>query len=129
MIGFARRVGQAGLVHPFRSADLDTGTSPNPSLMTTRNDIQQLIYSVVDEVNAAQGPENQIAKRPDSILFGTGGHLDSLGLLTFVLGVEQRMQSAGHASLTLTDEQSMADVPTAFRSIDQLTDYLAKRIT
>ncbi len=96
--------------------------------MTTRDDIQQMIYSAIDEVNAAQSPDQQLSKRPDAILFGEGGSLDSLGLLTFVLQVEQRVQGAGHAAFTLTDEEAMAATPVAFRSVRSLTEFIAQRI-
>ena len=96
--------------------------------MANKQQILDAIYGAIDEVNAAQGSENQIAKDAKSVLFGQGGKLDSLGLLTFVLQVEQRVQSAGHPSFTLTDEKSMADTPTAFRTVDTLADYVVGRL-
>lgn len=96
--------------------------------MANKTQILDAIYGAIDEVNAAQGSENQIAKDPASVLFGQGGKLDSLGLLTFVLQVEQRVQAAGHPSFTLTDEKSMADTPTAFRTVDTLADYVVGRL-
>lgn len=96
--------------------------------MASKQQITDAIYNAIDEVNAAQGSENQIAKDPKAILFGQGGKLDSLGLLTFVLQVEQRVQSLGHPSFTLTDEKAMADTATAFRTVDTLSDYILSRL-
>lgn len=97
-------------------------------MMATRDDVRKLIYSAIDEVNAAQSQEHRIAKSPDSILFGEGGSLDSLGLLTFVLQVEQRVQSEGYSDFTLTDPETMADSPVAFRTVDTLSDYIVRRL-
>lgn len=96
--------------------------------MASKQQITDAIYGAIDEVNAAQGSENQIAKDSKAILFGQGGKLDSLGLLTFVLQVEQRVQSAGHPSFTLTDEKAMADTATAFRTVESLSDYIVSRL-
>ena len=66
--------------------------------------------------------------QPDSILFGPGGVLDSLGLVSLVLGLEEALDDQYGVLVTLADERAMSQHRSPFRSVQALADYAAELI-
>lgn len=62
---------------------------------------------------------------PDTILFGPGGVLDSLGLVSLVLDLEQAIDSRYGVLITLADQRAMSQKRSPFRSVEALADYAA----
>jgi acyl carrier protein len=89
-----------------------------------RQQIIEVIYRAIDDLNAAQPADAKIDKSPVSVLFGQGGKLDSLGLMTLILQVEQHAQESIGRSVSLTDERAMADSGAVFRTVGTLADYI-----
>lgn len=59
-------------------------------------------------------------------LFGSQGFLDSLGLVSLVLDIEQRVNDLYSLSLSLADDRSVSQVRSPFRSVGSLADYVLK---
>ena len=62
---------------------------------------------------------------PGSILFGPGGALDSLGLVSMVVALEQALESRYGVVVTLADQRAMSQERSPFRSVEALADYAA----
>lgn len=93
--------------------------------MNTVDSIEKVIYEVIDEVNVNQPDGAKLVKSKDTVLFGSGGALDSLGLVAFVVASEQQLEQALGGTIALTDERAMSERNSPFRTIGTLIDYVA----
>ena len=86
--------------------------------------VLELIYQRVDEINNDDDQENKLEKSPDTILLGAGSFLDSLGLVNFIVSVEQNINDSFDSTITLADERAMTQEQSPFGSIKSLTSYI-----
>jgi D-alanine--poly(phosphoribitol) ligase subunit 2 len=94
--------------------------------MDSQDKIVQIIYEVIDETNAGLPPENRLVKSTETVLFGRQGKLDSVGLVHFIVAVEDRLREDLGLSITLADERAMSRSNSPFRSVSALTAYIAE---
>jgi acyl carrier protein len=59
-----------------------------------------------------------------TVLFGPGALLDSMGLVTLVVDVEQQVLQEYGLSVTLADDRAMSQRNSPFRTIGTLRDYI-----
>jgi D-alanine--poly(phosphoribitol) ligase subunit 2 len=65
----------------------------------------QLIYDTFDEVNRQLPAARRLDRNPATVIVGAGGVLDSLGVVTFVLAIEEKSADAlGHSVQLLKPE-------------------------
>lgn len=85
------------------------------------------IMAAVDEVNAILPLGMQLSKDAEAVIFGKGGKLDSLGLVNFVMAVEDKLSEQGW-NVSLTDARAMSQSRSPFRSIQALSAFIADSI-
>ncbi len=61
-------------------------------------------------------------------LIGQAAVLDSMGLVSAILDIEQRLAEAHDVTLVLADERAMSQRNSPFRTVQTLTDYVCQRI-
>lgn len=71
--------------------------------MGSYEQIMQLIYDALAEVNKGLEPEHALEKSPDTVLIGESGKLDSMGFVTLVVAVEQNVARVFKKAISLTD--------------------------
>jgi acyl carrier protein len=86
--------------------------------------ITEALYGAIDDVNRERPSDKQLAKSPETALYGSSSDLDSLGLVNFVVAAEQRIEAAFGRSLVLADDRALAQEPSPFRSVGALADYV-----
>src|SRR4029079_11772753 len=59
-----------------------------------RHLVLEQIYAALDAVNSQLPPSRRLSRTPETVIVGPGGALDSLGLVNFVLAVEEKMGDA-----------------------------------
>ena len=91
----------------------------------TNEKVIQVIFDVVDDFNE-QHPETELGRSGNTVLFGKSGKLDSLGLVSFIVATEQRLEEVLGISLTLADERAMSQKNSPFRTIGTLAEYISK---
>jgi acyl carrier protein len=91
-----------------------------------RTQVRDALYEAVDEVNELLPPEEQIAKSPETVLFGSTGRLDSLGLINLIVAVEKRVAARFHVSITLADEKAMSQKHSPFQTMASLIQYVTQ---
>ena len=64
----------------------------------------------------------------DTTLFGKAGILDSMGLVTLIIAVEQAIEDKYGASAGLADEKAMSQANSPYRTVGTLADYAAAQI-
>jgi acyl carrier protein len=57
-------------------------------------------------------------------LLGRGALLDSLGLVTVIVDIEQRLAEQHGVAISLADERAMSERHSPFRSVGALADYI-----
>lgn len=87
---------------------------------------QLMIETLLSVSENLQIPDEGLT--PDTLLFGRNGILDSIGLVTFVIAVEQEIEEQFGSTVTLTDEKAFSQKNSPFRTIDALAAYTAELI-
>jgi len=82
------------------------------------------IFKSVDELNEEGDLEDKLEKSLDTILLGTGSTLDSLGIVNFIVLVEQNIDDAFGLNITLADERALSQKNSPFSSIKSLSSYI-----
>ncbi len=89
--------------------------------------ITDVVYAAIDEANAAQaGKFGPIEKAPTTVLFGRKGAFDSLGLVHFVVSVEEGISDGFDAEISLVTDEAMARERSPFRTIETIVDFIAE---
>ncbi len=57
-------------------------------------------------------------------LIGSNSVLDSLGLVTLVIDLEQKIEEQYGVSVTLTDDRAMSQKNSPFQTVQSLADYI-----
>jgi D-alanine--poly(phosphoribitol) ligase subunit 2 len=92
--------------------------------MSKTEKILQAIYDAVDEINEQLPRGKILAKSPETVLFGQSGQLDSLGLVSLIVAVEQHVQAEFGSDVTLADERALSQKNSPFRTIATLAAYI-----
>lgn len=95
-------------------------------MVESREQILEIIYKSLDEINDMSQAKNSIKNNPDTILFGKGSQLDSFGLVNLIIEIESKIDEAFDKAVTLADEKAMSQMNSPFRTINSLTDYIIK---
>jgi len=86
--------------------------------------IADLIAQIAGEFNEQLEVKIAVNGGNDAPLYGRDGVLDSLGLVTFVVAVEQAIEDELGVTLTLADEKAMSQRNSPFRTIGALAAYI-----
>lgn len=97
-------------------------------MMIGNQRVLELIYETIDELNQTLAPEMQLSKSPETVLFGEGSTIDSLGLVGLIVGVEQRAAEQLEAVITIVNEKAMSLRNSPFRTVGTLADYVSELI-
>ena len=88
-------------------------------------EIIQVIYSAIDELNALLPQDQRLEKSFQVVLSGEAGGLDSLGLINLIVAVEQKCQEKFGLSINLADERAMSQQNNPFATVGTLTEYIS----
>ena len=88
--------------------------------------IEVIILQAIDEFNALFPPDQQIGKMYNSVLYGEDGVLDSLGLVSIITDVEQRIETELGVSISLVTEDSLTLETCPFQGIGTFIEYVQK---
>lgn len=94
-------------------------------IISNQERILQAIYNAVDEINEQLPKGKKLDKSLDTVLFGRPGKLDSLGLVSLIVAVEQNIQEEFGTAVTLADERALSQRNSPFRTIATLSEYIA----
>tara|TARA_Y100001970_G_scaffold144614_1_gene177595 strand:- start:4123 stop:4401 length:279 start_codon:yes stop_codon:yes gene_type:complete len=86
--------------------------------------VLDLLYKSIDIFESQYDQYDTIEKSLDTALFGKNGVLDSLGLVSFLLIVEQEIVDGLGIEITIADEKAMSLKNSPFRNINSLKNYL-----
>jgi hypothetical protein len=93
----------------------------------TKEQLIDIIYECLGEVNEQLPNDAQIQKSPDTILVGRAGGLDSLGFVNFIALVEAECAHRYGVTVSLMDASSREDA--ALEDVGSFADCLFQRLT
>lgn len=64
----------------------------------------------------------------NTAIFGNKGALDSLGLVTLLVNIEQKIESHYNTSITIADEKAMSLSNSPFKTVGSLIDYINREL-
>jgi acyl carrier protein len=87
--------------------------------------VVQAVMESIDELNWQLPKEEKLEKSIDTLLFGSEGKLDSLGLISLVTTVEQKIEEDFGMTVTLLDDLETLGEENPFETIQTLSDYVS----
>jgi len=90
----------------------------------SRETILNAVFIAIDDINQLRASDKQIPKSKETVLFGTFGSLDSLGLVSLIVSVVEQIQEIFGVPIVLADERAMSQQRSPFRSVESLADYI-----
>lgn len=86
--------------------------------------VLQCVYGAIDEANEDRDGRPPLEKAPETEIHGSANGLDSLGLINFVVAVEEGVERDFGTALVLSDDRSLSQEPSPFKSVATLTEYI-----
>ncbi len=83
-----------------------------------------LIVASVRDFRLTQPDAKDVEVGPSTRLFGPNGLLDSLGLVTVIVDVEQRLNDEHGVQVSLMDDRAMSQSRSPFRTPESLAEYI-----
>jgi acyl carrier protein len=93
-----------------------------------REKIRDIVFEVVREFNQESSDLIDLKLGEKTRLFGGGGALSSLGLVSFVVMVEEAIEAEFDRPIVLADERAMSRRVSPFASIGTLIDYIEESL-
>jgi len=90
--------------------------------------IKNILISILQDINEDLENEMLINPTDDTKLFGEGGVLDSLALVSVVTDLEEEIHDEFNKHITLADEKAMSQKSSPFSTVETLTEYIYKLI-
>jgi D-alanine--poly(phosphoribitol) ligase subunit 2 len=86
---------------------------------------EDLISLVVKTLRETSGQETRLPRElgSETALFGQQGILDSLGLVTLIVAMEQALEDTFGVSVSLADDKAMSQQHSPYRTIGSLAEY------
>jgi acyl carrier protein len=90
-------------------------------------EIQEIIFNAIAMTNNIREDDKQIPLQIDTELYGNNGHLDSMGLVAFLIDIEESLLDED-IQVTLSDERAMSQSKSPFRNVETLINYIDELI-
>ena len=88
----------------------------------------EVVFQAIDVVNGLRTENEQVPRTPDVVLAGPQGALDSLGLVTLILDVENRVKTAAGIEIGLLDNADFGDDLERIRTPEALADLVLEQM-
>jgi acyl carrier protein len=86
--------------------------------------ITQMLFNVLDELNQLRPKEEHLTKELATPLAGDFGRLDSAALINLIVLTEEKSAHELGRPILLTDDRTMSQINTVFRTVGSLADYI-----
>tara|TARA_B100000886_G_scaffold335836_1_gene293617 strand:- start:444 stop:749 length:306 start_codon:yes stop_codon:yes gene_type:complete len=90
--------------------------------------IIELIYIEIDNHNEVNPDDLQLKKSLETVFLGEGGSLDSLGLLTILVSIENSVKNNIDNNLLIIDELLFNDKDGPYNNVKSLSKYIFKKV-
>jgi acyl carrier protein len=91
-------------------------------------DLVAMIVEAIHELTEQQDLPVSVGLDEQTPLYGQDGLLDSLGLVSLIVAVEQAVEDTLGVSVSLADEKAMSQRHSPYRTIGSLAAYASRLI-
>jgi acyl carrier protein len=92
--------------------------------LINNDNIIQVIFQAIDELNEQLPKKERLDKSVDMELFGSGGKLDSLRLVSLVTTLEQKIEENFGITVTVFDHLASSENDNPFMTVNSLADFV-----
>lgn len=85
--------------------------------------LTDILYPVVEEAKGSIEAAAGLETKPDTVLFGEGG-LDSMGLVQFIVLVEERIEDETGVEVRLATDKAMSQRSSPFATLGALATFI-----
>jgi len=85
--------------------------------------VEEIIVGAIRTLNLSRRNEDRLQESAEASLYGAGSPLDSLGLVSLLIEVEEGLRDAG-LEISLSDERAMSQRHSPFRTVQTLAAYI-----
>ncbi len=96
--------------------------------MVDRAQVASAVLAAIEELNQDLPSGAALEPAPETVLFGRGSRLDSLGLVNLIVAIEGALADDLDVEITLADEKAMSQASSPFRTVDTLVDFIVMRL-
>jgi acyl carrier protein len=89
-----------------------------------REKILKVVFLSIENFNSESELQIDITEGEKTRLFGGSGILDSLGLVTLIVDLEENIEDEFDVTLSLANEKAMSRRVSPFSSIKLIVDYI-----
>ena len=89
-----------------------------------RIEAEKLVHRALDTVNGQLPATQRLPKTADTVIIGPAGRLDSLGIINFVVTLEELVSETVGAPVQLLNEADLANGDGPFQTVGTLTRFL-----
>ena len=90
-----------------------------------REKVLELVYASIETINEQkENIDDRLELAEGTRLFGRQSRLDSLGLVTLIIEIEERLNDEVGLEVSLVDEKAMSQSRSPFRDVKSLVDYI-----
>lgn len=91
---------------------------------------QEIIELIIETARELGDDELSISEdlNAETRLFGKEGALDSMGLVTLIIAVEQAIEDRFETTIALADEKALSQARSPYRSVTTLAEYAADQV-
>jgi acyl carrier protein len=93
--------------------------------LSNENLLVDVVLDVANEFNSTWKVKIAVDRGLNASLYGQDGVLDSLGLVSFVVAVEQAVQERLGIQVALADDRAMSQRHSPFRTVGSLVEYIS----
>ena len=95
-----------------------TGLEREKIIQAVSTSLQELLATLSDDST------RDVTITAQTRLIGRDAVLDSMGLVSLIVDIEQRLENEFGVALVLADERAMSQKHSPFRSVQTLSDYI-----
>ena len=88
-------------------------------------ELQDIVLAAMTAANQTRPEDSQMAVTSDAPIFGPGSPLDSLGLVSLLMDIEDGLAQLG-VQLTLSDARAMSRKRSPFRDVPELVAFMTE---
>lgn len=95
--------------------------------VSIRNEIEAIVLNCILRLNELRKGDSKLATDVDAPLFGDGSWLDSMGLVTLTMDVEDALADQG-VEVSLSDSRAMSRKQSPFRTVATLVQFIEEQM-
>ena len=93
--------------------------------MVAAGDLREIVLAAMSSANLTRAADSQMTVAEDAPIFGPGSPLDSLGLVSLLMDIEDGLAQMG-IQLTLSDARAMSRKRSPFRDVPELVAFMTE---